>query len=113
MNNNQNLWLESEEESFDLRNFIFKYLRIWPWFIVSVVLCGIMAWLYLRYSTPIFNVSATLLVKDEQKGMKGGAEIMEELGLSGASKLVENEIEVLRSRNLMAKVVDELKCCRF
>ncbi len=108
MNNSDlNIWQE-EEDDFDLRNFIFKYLRKWHWFLISVVVCSLLAWLYLRYSTPIYEVTATLLVKDEDKGMASGAEMLEELGMMGGSKLVENEIEVLRSRTLMEKVVDEL-----
>ena len=105
--NDLNIWQE-EEEDFNLRNFVFKYLRHWPWFVLSVLLCSTAAWLYLRYSTPIYEVSATLLVKDEEKGMASGAEMLEELGMMGGSKLVENEIEILKSRTLMEKVVDAL-----
>lgn len=108
MNNNDlNIWQEQEDD-FDLRNFVFKYLRHWHWFLISVLICSLCAWLYLRYSTPIYEVSATLLVKDEEKGLAGGTEMLEELGMMGGSKLVENEIEVLRSRTLMEKVVDKL-----
>ncbi|MGR3812131.1 GumC family protein [Jiulongibacter sp. NS-SX5] len=108
MNNQDlNIWQE-EEDDFNLRDFVFKYLRNWYWFVLSVVICSILAFLYLRYSTPIYDVSATLLVKDEEKGLTGGTEMLEELGMLGGSKLVENEIEVLRSRTLMEKVVDGL-----
>ncbi len=108
MNNNDlNIW-QDQEDGFDLRNFVFKYIRQWHWFLMSLLICSLCAWLYLRYSTPIYEVSATLLVKDEEKGISGGEEILEELGMLGGSKLVENEIEVLRSRTLMEKVVDKL-----
>ena len=57
---------------------------------------------YLRLTTPIYNISATVLIKDEKKG--GGASMssdLEKMGLEGfvsSSSNVDNEIEVLRSK---------------
>jgi hypothetical protein len=52
----------------------------------------------------IYNISATVLIKDEKKG--GGAGLsseLEDMGLSGlmtSSKNIDNELEVLRSKTL-------------
>jgi len=97
-----------EEESLDLRAFLYKYLRHGWWFALSVVVSLMVAFFYLRYATPIYKVSATLLIKDEKRGMTSGNDIMKELNLGGVSKVVENEIEVLKSRGIMTKVVDAL-----
>lgn len=106
-NNDLSFWQE-EEDNFNLREFLLKYLRYWYWFVLSIVLSGTAAYLYLRYTTPIFEVKATLLIKDEEKGLSNGKDILAELDMVGGNKLVENEIEVLRSRNIMGKVVDKL-----
>lgn len=86
---------------------LFKYLPYWPLFLILLVFFGFGAWFYLRYASPVYETSATILVKDEKKGVDD-ANLMEQLDLFGSKKLVENEIEVLKSRMLMHEVVDNL-----
>ena len=59
------------EEQINIQEILFRYLIHWPWFVVSVIVCVAVAWGYLRLATPVYNVSATVLIKDEKKG--GGA----------------------------------------
>ena len=86
---------------------LFRYLPYWPLFLI--LLAGFLfgAWFYLRYASPIYETSATILVKDEKKGVDD-ANLMEQLDLFGSKKLVENEIEILKSRMLMHEVVNNL-----
>ena len=86
---------------------LFRYLPYWPLFLLLFVVFVSGAWLYLRYATPIYETSATILVKDEKKGVDD-ANLMEQLDLFGSKKLVENEIEVIKSRMLMHEVVVSL-----
>ncbi|MBB3839597.1 capsular exopolysaccharide synthesis family protein [Runella defluvii] len=104
---NLEFWLEKEED-FNLKLFLLKYLRYWYWFViaVAVALCG--AFFYLQLTTPIYKVTASMLIKDEKKGMGGGNEMLKELDLFNGNKIVENEMEVLKSRSLMEKVIDDL-----
>ena len=37
-----------EENSFNLYEIIFKYLVYWPWFVASVLVCLVLAFVYLR-----------------------------------------------------------------
>ena len=62
---------EIAEDQIDFRALLFKYIIHWPWFIGAVLLCFVGAWFYLHWATPIYNISATVLIKDEKKG--GGA----------------------------------------
>lgn len=100
------------EEQINIQEILFRYLIHWPWFVVSVIVCVALAWGYLRLTTPIYNVSATVLIKDEKKG--GGANMsseLEKMGLNGfvsSSSNIENEIEVLSSRTLAGEVVSSL-----
>lgn len=102
-----NLDLFGEKETpFNLRLFFFKYLRYWYWFVLSLVVCLGAAYINLRYATPIYQVNATLLIKNQKSSTD---DILKELETSSsANKIVENEIEVLKSRNLMQRVVDDL-----
>ncbi|WP_417009544.1 GumC family protein [Bacteroides congonensis] len=103
---------QSDEEQINIQQIIFRYLIHWPWFVVSVIICMIGAWVYLFTTTPIYNISATVLIKDDEKG--GGASMgseLEKMGLDGfmsSSKNVDNEIEVLRSKSLAREVVNQL-----
>lgn len=86
---------------------IYRYLPYWPLFLFMLIICIAGAWAYLRYATPIYETSATILVKDEKKGVDD-ANLMEQLDLFGSKKLVENEIEIIKSRMLMHEVVVNL-----
>lgn len=100
------------EEQINIQEILFRYLIHWPWFIVSVIVCVAAAWGYLRLTTPVYNISATVLIKDEKKG--GGANMsseLEKMGMNGfvsSSSNIENEIEVLSSRTLAREVVSAL-----
>jgi tyrosine-protein kinase Etk/Wzc len=56
------------ENDFDLKDFLEKYVRQWKWFVLSVFICLVGAFLYLRYTIPQYKASTTILVKDEKKG---------------------------------------------
>lgn len=103
---------EQSEEQVNIQEILFRYLIHWPWFVASVVICIACAWGYLRLATPIYNISATVLIKDDKKG--SGASMsseLERMGLDGfvsSSNNVDNEIEVLRSKSLAREVVNHL-----
>ena len=59
---------EQSEEQVNIQELLFRYLIHWPWFVVSIIICIACAWGYLRLTTPIYNISATVLIKDEKKG---------------------------------------------
>lgn len=103
---------EENEEKIDLQEVLFKYLIHWPWFVGAVLVCLIGAWIYLRTATPVYNISATVLIKDDKKGGAAGmASELENLGLDGlvsSSQNIDNEIEVLRSKTIAKEVVIDL-----
>ena len=103
---------ESKEENIDVKELLFKYLIHWPWFVGAVVACLIAAWVYLYTSTPVYNISATVLIKDDKKGGSAGMlSGLESLGLDGmisSSQNIDNEIEVLHSKTIAKEVVENL-----
>lgn len=104
--NNQDKSLIPEEENL-LHNAVAKYLPYWPWFIFAMLLAIIFAWMFLKVSTPRYEATATLIIKDEKKGNEE-SKLMESLNQISSKKIVENEIEVLQSRQLMQRVADKL-----
>ena len=103
---------EAEDMEIDIKEQLFKCLIHWPWFVGTVVACLIAAYVYLYVATPVYNISATVLIKDDKKGgASNNVGGLDELGLSGlitSSQSIDNEIEVLRSKTLVKEVVNYL-----
>ena len=110
--NRNNVTPQQPEEEVNIQELLFRYLIHWPWFVASVLFCVVCAFAYLKVATPVYNVSATVLIKDEDKG--GGATMaseLEKMGLGGMMNTksnVDNEIEVLKSKSLALEVVEQL-----
>ena len=110
--NKNNVGATQPEEEVNIQELLFRYLIHWPWFVASVLFCVVCAFAYLKVATPVYNVSATVLIKDEDKG--GGATMaseLEKMGLGGMMNTksnVDNEVEVLKSKSLALEVVEQL-----
>ena len=105
---------ESGDEGGMRLNFqtIFSMLVLnWHWFLLSLIIfvCG--ALIYLRYAEPVYEVSARMLIKDENKNNNNNQMLagIEDLGFLTNSSGFENELEVLKSRVLLRDVVKNLK----
>ena len=103
----------NEEESLiDIRKLWFTFLRYKYWFLLSVLLCMSIAYVYLRYATPIYNVHTKVLIKDVDNSRGGGAAAalqVQDLGFMNNSSGFDNEIEVLGTKTLNKKVVMALE----
>ncbi|MFR7496087.1 MAG: GumC family protein [Bacteroides stercoris] len=101
---------EEKEEKTNWQAMLFKYIIRWPWFIISVIFCLVCAWLYLKVTTPVYNINASIIIKDDKKGGNTGNDLnaFEDLGIISSSKNIDNEIEILRSKSLIKDVVSEL-----
>jgi capsular exopolysaccharide synthesis family protein len=91
----------------NLRVVLLRYLKHWKWFVLSLLLAGAGAYVYLLYQTPIYKIQASLLIKDDKKGLDG-ENILKEMDILKPKKTVENEIEIIKSYTLMDKVVNHL-----
>jgi len=101
-----------EDEIPDLRELFMKWLHHWYWFLISLSLIGLATAYYLRRSIPEYSVSATILIKDAKKGVGTGMNELsafQDLSLfSNPQNSIDNEIEILKSRSLLSKVIKEL-----
>lgn len=106
------LYTAEDEKPIDYKAILFEYLMYWPWFVACLILCLIGAWGYLRYQTPVYNVNATVLIKqdDKTKGNNSNNPLaaMQDLGMLSMASNFDNEMEILRSRTLIKKVVNTL-----
>ncbi len=88
-------------------SLINKYISYWPLFILIGLVFITSAFIYIRYTNPKYEASATLLIKDEKKGTDD-SKILESLNIINSKKIIENEIEVLQSRKILDSVVKHL-----
>ena len=84
-----------------------RYLPFWPLFVITTGLSLAVTFVYLRSQVRVYVASAKVLLKDPNKGA-GDSKILDALNIFGDKKIVENEIVVLRSTNLMQLVVKDL-----
>jgi tyrosine-protein kinase Etk/Wzc len=90
-----------------VQQLLFRYLPYWPLFVVMLILGLTTAYIYIRYAVPVYEANASILVKDEKKGVND-AKMVDQLNPFASNKIVENEIEMVRSRGLLDKVVKNL-----
>lgn len=99
----------AEEQSFFSLESIFRMLVLnWQWFVLSLIVALGVAFLYLRYTTPVYNTYAKILVKGSDSRGSGASQalsigdIIQNYGLS-------NERQILKSSTTAAEVVRDLK----
>ena len=98
----------SDLGNLSLRDIFFKYVRFFPLFILSVVIMLAGAYIYLRYATRIYSTSGVLSIQNDQQQKSGNNDKLEDLFGNNKIMDIQSEIEVLKSKPLMERVVNEL-----
>lgn len=101
----------SQEEEINLREELERYLKHWPWFVVGALICVVLAFTYLKITTPVYHTLASIIIKDEKaKSPSSEMAAFADLGLLGGmgTNSIENEIGILRSKRMMSEVVKAL-----
>lgn len=102
---------ENFDESTGIRNVVERYVKHLRWFVLSVIFFIVIAFFYIRFSVPTYQIDSSILIKEISKESSfDKLSSIEEFGLFGVgSNSLENEIQLLKSRRLITKVVKELK----
>ncbi|WP_299153991.1 exopolysaccharide transport family protein [uncultured Christiangramia sp.] len=100
---------ENNSSNFDLKAELYKYLVYWKWILLGLILGGLIAFLYNRYTIPQYQTTSTLIMVDDQE-----ANAMSALPTGGGTILsldedgLQSQIEKLKSKQLVSSVVKEL-----
>ncbi len=102
--------MEDEETSgFDYKTFLIKLLMYWPWIAGCVIVALVGAFFYLKTQTPLYTVSSSVLIKNESSKSGNNGASLADLGfVTSSTQNFDNELEILRSRTLLKKVVTSL-----
>ncbi len=99
--------VKAEAESINVKDLFFKYVRFLPLIIITMALSLFVAYLYLRYATPVYQSSGSFVINGDNSSGGGGNDRFQQL-FGGGKKDVGNELEVLKSRPLIERVVNNL-----
>src|ERR1017187_6944868 len=95
---------QEEENDFNLKEALYKYLVHWKWFVLSITLALIPAYILKKQEILIYNTQARILIKDDKKGMVQDG-MLKGMDIFPSNKVVDNEKEILESYFLMEQVV--------
>lgn len=116
VNDNETVVAVNEERDDSLLNFQFlikTFILNWQWFLLSLIITMSAAMIYVRYSLPVYQVSAKVLIKDEDNTSSRGRsnQIMNTntLGILTSTDGFDNELEILKSKSLAEETVLDLK----
>lgn len=110
-----NLETEDSEEqsSLNFQSIISLVMIYKQWFIISLIICLLGAFIYLRYAHPVYEVTSKILVKDQESTTRGRSSSMlsnmQDLGFISNSVGIDNEVEILQAHTLAEQAVKDLK----
>lgn len=81
----------------------------WYWYLLSLIICLGIAFIYLRYSTPIYMSNAKMLIKEESGRAANNMRYTSTLGTISNSTGMSNEMEILKSKSIAIQTVRDLK----
>ena len=112
------LELDKEQEKegvasfFDFAALYRTIILNWYWFVLSLIIFGGIGAIYLRYTTPLFQSTAKLLIKDDDNGSSRRGSSLQNitnLGTISNSAGIDNEMEILSSHSIAEDAIRDLK----
>lgn len=99
-----------QEESIDIKKYLFKFLSKWYWFAIAVGIALSVAYLVNRYSESTYTISSSIIISDNQNEASSIESIVQELGRFRTRKKTEvvNEIAILKSYKMARLALEEL-----
>ena len=91
-NQNQSFGKQNIQD-FNLKKTLSLYSKQWKWFLLSVMIGLGVAYIYLRYTTPVYEASAKIMLLDENESST--TSVFNEMGFyEGEQAKIEDEIQV-------------------
>ncbi|EPR67545.1 Tyrosine-protein kinase Wzc [Cyclobacterium qasimii M12-11B] len=101
-------FIDQDARPMDFKLIILSYVKFWWLFVLSIILFLGLAFAYIFFSTPLYSVSSSILIKVDGGSDFAQNTVYSELEAYESNKLVENEMEILGSYSLMRDAIEEL-----
>lgn len=97
-----------DENRLNLRRFIENHLfRFWYIYLAGLMIAMGAAWFYNWYATPVYNATATILIKDEKR-TSPTQDLLTQLSSMDHTGGIDNEVELIRSRSMISRTLRKL-----
>ena len=103
----ENTQLGDQQQSIDYKVIFFKLFKYWYFFVLMIFLALLIAFLFNKYTRPVYEVTTTVLLK-EKTDKKIDPQDMIGFGFGSKDQNVQNEIGVLTSYNMVYRTVFNL-----
>jgi len=92
-----------------VKELISLYIKKWYWFAISVFLCLLAAFVYLKISQQTFKVETKILIRQDENSIDiSEIALLKGLGMKDVSKEIDDEIQIIKSENILRNVVEQL-----
>ena len=99
--------MSQKQQEIDIRAWIIRILKNWYWFVLScAVFGGLGAYKYVT-TTKKFDVDASIMLRSDEEAFPQFEMMTSMMGM-GNSKMTEDEVELLTSRDILVQVVRQL-----
>lgn len=101
---------ENGNELFSLQTIWVLFCQNWYWVLISALICVGVAFVYLRFKTPVYSASMKVLVKESGDKKNAFSDMaLDQMGMLSSSNGFDNELEILSSTTVATRVVKRLK----
>ncbi len=102
-----------EQDGFSLQELLTMVILHWQWILLSIIVCMGIAFVYLHYTTPVYQVATKILIKDNDNDRYYSSRnsvltSMSNFGIISNSNGIENEMEILKSTLISETAVKNL-----
>src|SRR5688572_19408692 len=95
------------DDEVDLSGFFKEIRRRWLWFLAALILCMSAAFLYIKFSLPVYEATSTVLVKEVSKPTVNMEDFIAG-DLFGDQANIATEKGILGSRSVMKETIRQL-----
>lgn len=97
-----------KKKSFTPMEMVYQNMKYLPWIIASLIISGILAFIYLRYTPDIFSSKGKMIIKSDNPNGSGDERFNRLLLLEPGPNLT-NEIAIIKSTSFVERVVEKME----
>ncbi len=110
-NNQQEFGIQEQvvDQGEQIQRLLYRILPFWPLIVLAIALGVVGARIYLRYQVTVYQAKARLVVNDETQQKSANLNEIIKLDTRNLSNETEREMQVLGSRDLLAKLAAKMQ----
>jgi uncharacterized protein involved in exopolysaccharide biosynthesis len=104
---------ENKSEKEQLMAFLLLCLKNWYYFVISMVICVVLAVIYIKVATPVWEIDARVSLTEDDSFMKSGSlsqskSLISTFGIGNSGQNIEDESKKMASHGYTKKMIENL-----